>query len=299
MVDLSAPRATATRERLRARFGTDVEAWWAELPSVLRGLAHDWELELGEPVGSGNTSLVVRCRRAGRAHEPAILKLTPDPAIASAEATALRVWAPTGRVPAVYAAGTGALLLEAITPETPLAEQAESAPLTEVAALIQALHAPGFADEAAAGGIGSAAARTDELFALWTRRAAGDTQLAAALARGRALAAELAGDPPRLVLAHGDLHPGNVLTPGRAPEHPQRRLVAIDPRPSLADPASDAIDWVVLGVPARWRAAAEELAASLDVDPDRLWAWCRAFAARLAATEAATERRQAFRDMAV
>ena len=47
------------------------------------------------------------------------------------------------------------------------------------------------------------------------------------------------------------------------------------------------------------RAAAEELAASLDVDPDRLWAWCRAFAARLAATEAATERRQAFRDMAV
>ncbi|GAA1218923.1 phosphotransferase [Prauserella alba] len=289
-MDLSASRVAATRDRLRARFGSAVDTWWTALPALVRDLSARWELELGEPVGSGNTSLVVRCRTAGRA---AILKITPDAAIATAEAAALRVWAQTGRVPAVYAEAGGALLLEALPSETTLADRATSAPLGDIADLIRALHGCGSPDRAAERGFGPSADRTDLLFSLWKRRA-DRPELHAALKRGHALARELGAAPPRLVLAHGDLHPGNVLPRG----HAGRELVAIDPRPCLADPASDAIDWVVLGDPSRWRATAGELAELIDVDAERLWAWCRAFAARLAATEGDPARRQAFRDIA-
>ena len=52
------------------------QAWWESLPAVLAELAERWDLSVGEPVGRGNTSLVIRCRRAdGRS---AILKLTPE-----------------------------------------------------------------------------------------------------------------------------------------------------------------------------------------------------------------------------
>lgn len=314
-MDLSSPLSAAARDRLRARFGAVADSWWAELPARLDTLAGRWELDLGEPVGSGNTSLVVRCHAADG---PAILKLTPDPDIARSEAAALRLWRPSGRVPAVRAETRGALLLEAMPSETTLADAAVVPDLRDVAALIRALHdrppahagsgTPEFGTAATGGDTGNLdtgtahtgtfafrpqAERTELLFDLWRTRAAGDADRVAALDRGRALAAELAASPPRVVLAHGDLHPGNVLAAG------PRGLVAIDPRPGLADPASDAIDWVLLADPARWRPAAEELAALIDVDADRLWAWCRAFAARLADTDGDPARRQAFRDIAV
>ncbi|WP_344056529.1 aminoglycoside phosphotransferase family protein, partial [Prauserella halophila] len=316
-MDLSSPAAAATRERLRARFGATAETWWSGLRERLDALTADWELELGEPVGSGNTSLVVRCHVGTR---PAILKLTPDAAIAGTEAAALRVWQPSGRVPAVYAEADGALLLEAIPSETTLADAAEDAALRDVAALIRALHdttpeqaIPTQHDTTPHGTAwhdpvqhdpaqhGTAqhdteqydteqhdtadarfrpqAERTELLFDLWRRRGHDDAEYVAALDRGQALAAELAASTPRGALVHGDLHPGNVLAGGG------RGLVAIDPRPCLGDPASDAIDWVVRDDPARWRTTAGELAELIDADADRLWAWCRAFAARLAATD--------------
>nr|WP_246382614.1 aminoglycoside phosphotransferase family protein [Prauserella isguenensis] len=264
---------------------------------------------VGEPVGSGNTSLVVRCRAP---EGPAILKLTPAPDIADAEAAALRLWRPSGRVPVVWAEAGGALLLEAMPSETTLADVAAAPALRDVAALIRALHertpaqgepgapdpgSPGTGspdtDDTGAFGFRPQAERTELLFDLWRSRAAGDADRVEALDRGRALARELAASSPRVVLTHGDLHPGNVLAAG------PRGLVAIDPRPGLADPASDAIDWVFLADPSRWRPTAEELAALIDVDAERLWAWCRAFAARLADTDGDPARRQAFRDVAV
>jgi hypothetical protein len=42
--------------RLVARFGTAVvEPWRARLPTLLDGLATDWGVKLGTPVGRGNT----------------------------------------------------------------------------------------------------------------------------------------------------------------------------------------------------------------------------------------------------
>lgn len=295
-MDLSSPTSTATRVRLRARFGSDADTWWSGLPSRLSELTGRWDLNLDEPVGSGNTSLVVRCHHRQR---PAILKLTPDPQITRAEAAALRIWRPSGRVPEVYGEADGALLLEAMPSETTLADAGSAAPLGDVAALIRALHDRTAAEpgSAASGPTADAfrpqAERTDLLFGLWRRRAADDPDRVAALDRGHALVRELAAAPPRVVLVHGDLHPGNVLRRGGS------ELIAIDPRPCLADPASDAVDWVVREDPARWRGAAGELAELIDVEQERLWAWCRAFAAQLAITDGDPRRRQAFRDIAV
>lgn len=104
------------------------------------------------------------------------------------------------------------------------------------------------------------------------------------LRRGYRLAQELASDAVVPVLLHGDLHPGNVLDGGSA-----RGLIAIDPRPCVGDAPVDAVDWVFWAVddPRLYKERSRNLAAALGIDHERLWAWCAAFAAILAASKAA------------
>jgi streptomycin 6-kinase len=278
-VDFSSPTLDATRRRLLARFGARVEPWWARLPGVLAELAERWELVVGDAVGRGNTSLVVRCRREdGR---PAVLKLTPEPELGVAEASALRGWESSGRVPLVWEhdAASGALLLEAIPGEAPLSERGAAVELAAVADLIGGLHrcgAPVIAD-----GVVSLAARVEFIFGHWAERGEAPVDR---LRRGHALARELAADPAVPVLLHGDLHPGNVLDGGEG-----RGLVAIDPRPCVGDAAFDAVDWVFWAVddPGAWEPRSRAFARGLGLDRERLWAWCAALAAMLAAAEAA------------
>jgi streptomycin 6-kinase len=259
-VDFSVPAPS----RLVARHGARAEAWWAGLAEVVAALAARWDITVGEPVGRGNTSPVVHCRRAdGRA---AILKLSPDPELARAEATALRAWRSSGRVPALWGEAEGALLLEAVRDEPPDGEPAR------VAALIGALHACPIPPRTP-----TLAERVEFVFT-YRPHPGGD------------LARELAasGGGPA-VLLHGDLHPANVLDGGS-----RRGLVAIDPRACAGDPAFDAMDWVFWQAePATWQARAGELAARLGCDEERLWAWCTAFAAMIAAGEADPGRKQA------
>jgi streptomycin 6-kinase len=251
-------------------------------------LAARWELVVGEAVGRGNTSLVVRCRHAdGR---PAVLKLTPDAELGATEASALRRWESSGRVPLVWGhdAALGALLLEAIPSETSLAERRAAVALDEVADLIGELHrsgAPVLAD-----GWVSLAARVQFIFEHWIARHGrrGEVVTRAVpvdrLRRGHQLARALAADAVQPVLLHGDLHPGNVLDGGAV-----RGLVAIDPRPCVGDAAVDAVDWVFWAVedPGAWEPHSRDLAVALGLDHQRLWAWCAAFAAMLAASMAA------------
>jgi hypothetical protein len=44
------------RQRLTARFGSDVQAWFDELPGVLTALAERWQFELGSPIPRGSVS---------------------------------------------------------------------------------------------------------------------------------------------------------------------------------------------------------------------------------------------------
>jgi streptomycin 6-kinase len=284
-VDFASPMLEATRARLVARFGGRVEPWWASLPALLAELAGRWELAVGDAVGRGNTSLVVRCRRADGSS--AVLKLTPEEDIAAAEARALRSWEPSRRVPLVWGhdAALGALLLEAISNEAPLSELGTAVEVDEVASLIDALHRTG--DPV---GVESLAERTEFIFGHWIERHPRRGALVARavpverLRRGRRLARELVADPAEPVLLHGDLHAGNVLDGG-----PARGLVAIDPRPCAGDAAVDAVDWVFWAVddPRAWEPRARGLASALGIEHERLWAWCRAFAAMLASSRAA------------
>jgi streptomycin 6-kinase len=265
-----------------------VEPWWERLPGAIADLAARWDLVIGGAVGRGNTSLVVRCRRAdGR---PAVLKLTPDPELGGEEASALRRWEPSGRVPLVwgYDPALGALLLEAIPSETSIAERRTAVALDRVANLIDELHRSG--TPVVADGWAPLAARVEFIFDHWVERHGRRGEVATRavpvdrLRRGHELARALAADASEPVLLHGDLHPGNVLDGGA-----MRGLVAIDPRPCVGDAPVDAVDWVFWAVddPGAWEPRSRDLAVALGLDHERLWAWCAAFAAMLAASRAA------------
>jgi streptomycin 6-kinase len=261
----------AWRARLVRRFGAQVTAWCDEAPALAERLATRWGLEALEPLPWGSTSRAVACRRAGG--ERAILKLTPDRALARAEAAALRAWEPAGRAPRLWAidAQAGALLMEAIEPGTRLTRDPDAATAREFAALAAALHVP-----APASGFPSLAERVDFVFAITAARLRGTTVPAGAVERSHAAARALAetfDGPPALV--HGDLHPANVL---RGP--PGRELVAIDPRACAGDPGFDLVDWVLAASAAAetWRRRADALAAAVGYPPERLWQWCAALA---------------------
>jgi streptomycin 6-kinase len=242
---------------------------------------------VGDAVGRGNTSLVVRCRRAdGR---PSVLKLTPDAELGAAEASALRSWESSRRVPLVwgYDAALGAVLLEAIPSEIPLSELGMAVELDEVANLIGGLHRSGA--PVVANGVVSLAERVEFVFEHWVERYGRSEVVTRAvpverLRRGHELARGLVADGGVPVLLHGDLNPGNVLDGGAA-----RGLVAIDPRPCVGEAAVDAVDWVFWAVddPRAWEPRSRDLALALGIDDERLWAWCAAFAAMLAASKAA------------
>ncbi|SNR28691.1 streptomycin 6-kinase [Haloechinothrix alba] len=285
-MDLSSDALDGTRSRLYTRFGERVLPWWRQLPDTLGELATRWDLVLEAAVGSGNTSLVVRCSRGGV--QRAILKLTPDTGIAEAEAFALRSWHVSGRVPRVweYDAASGALLLEAIPAGSPAAETADAVPLREIAGLITALHSTG--SPIVGSGVVPLAQRVERIVDRGFEQHRSDAASTHAvptgrLERGAKLARALAADSEPPALLHGDLHPGNVL-PGDA----ARGAVAIDPRPCVGDRAFDAIDWVLWPpTPQDWPARCRELSSALQVDPHRLWQWCAAFAGILAANAAA------------
>jgi streptomycin 6-kinase len=287
-MDLSSPTLDATRGRLLARFGARVEPWWDRLPGAIAELAERWELVVGDAVGRGNTSLVVRCRRADGRH--AMLKLTPDVDLGGEEVSALRLWESSGRVPLVWAydPALGALLLEAIPGETPLSERRAPVELGEIANLIRELHRSGA--PAVAEGWVTLAERVEFIFEHWIQRHGRRGEVVTRvvpvdrLRRGHRLAQELAADAAEPVLLHGDLHPSNVLDGGAL-----RGLVAIDPRPCVGDAAVDAVDWVFWAVddPGLWELRSRDLAVALGLDHKRLWAWCAAFAAMLAASMAA------------
>jgi streptomycin 6-kinase len=266
------------RRRLARRFGPAVEPWLAGLPARIAALRDRWGLALDAVIPWGSMSVVLRCRTADR--RAAILKLAPDLPRLAGEAAALRHWA--GRhAPAVLAADLdlGGLLLEEIAPGTTLREGGRYPSIDDLAALLAGLHR----DAPPAHPFPPLARRVADLFASWRRpRERGRLAAlvpAALLARGRRLALRLDRTSPRRALLHGDLTPVNVLDGGD-----RRGLVAIDPAPCLGDPAFDAIDLTLWRAPTleAIRGRASALGPAIGADPDRLLAWCAAFAAMVA-----------------
>lgn len=230
------------------RFGAGVRSWLDGLPSLVAGLCRDWGLEVVRPF-SGGTSHTLLCRRAG---VPVVLKVTPQPRLSVQEHAALRAWEPSPRMVRVLEAdpARGALLLEGLEPGTPASD---GPALLDV---LRALHIP------APEGFPPLSERVDFVFGVLRARYPGDHDAA------HAKAARLARDRVTPTLLHGDLHFQNVLDAGA------RGLVAIDPRPCVGDPASDAVDFAYASPDLR--EGIERMSAV--VDGDRLAAWCEVYA---------------------
>jgi streptomycin 6-kinase len=274
------------RQRLRHRFGSEVEAWFGQLPEVLTALADRWQFDLLSHIPRGSVSVVFRCRTASGEH--AVLKVSPDRARLAVEARALQAWS-TSHTPAVLAVDDhlGALLIEAIEPGTPLDVSSIYPDIESVADLLRDLHETGVPDSVYPTISQRVAYLFDSSARIYERHPAMTVLIPPELyERGRRLATRLAqGESPR-VLVHGDLTPKNILDGGE-----KRGLVAIDPAPCVGDGAFDAID-LILWLPddlETIEARITQIAVATDGDGERLLAWCVAFAT-MSALELATER---------
>ncbi|MFT7834813.1 aminoglycoside phosphotransferase family protein [Saccharothrix sp. BKS2] len=251
--------------RLSLRFGPEVTGWAAAVPDRVADLARRWDLApAGGPLSQGASSVVARFLAGG---EPVVLKLSPDEPFLARQAAVLRLFGPSGRVPAVLAEEAGAVLMAAVRPGTEVADLPEPPTAPAWADLVGPLHAvappPGALD---------LADRCAEFFARIGRRVTASTPVTPGMwerAQGRC-GALLAGGPR--VLLHGDLHAGNALVGPRG-------LVAIDPRPCVGDPCFDVVD-LALDAAGREGVAdrSARLAGACGLDPDRLLGWCRTLA---------------------
>jgi streptomycin 6-kinase len=171
----------------------------------------------------------------------------------------------------------GALLIEAIEPGTPLVVSSIYPAVESIAELLSSLHGSGAPDPSYPTVGQRAAYLFDSGAKLYERHPEVTALIPPDLyERGRRLATRLARLESPIVLLHGDLTPSNILDGGA-----ERGLVAIDPAPCLGDAAFDAVDLIL------WQAddletieaRTERLAAATNVDAERLFGWCVAFAA--------------------
>ena len=178
---------------------------------VLERCCARWDLRLDQ-AQSGSTSRVYHGSRGDGTE--VVLKVTPEPPIAWAEATALRAWAASPH--AVTLLDTepedGALLLERLRPGTKLRDAGALPPARELAELLTSLRAP--ATEGLTGSLPTLSQRIDFIFNLIEKRLS--SPRVAALVRPElvTVAHQRARDLARTgstALVHGDLHFANIL----------------------------------------------------------------------------------------
>jgi streptomycin 6-kinase len=169
-------------------------------------------------------------------------------------------------------AARSAILLEWLPESTELT--ADASGIADVASLIGDLYLPRGTLPA---NIPRARERVEFVFELWDRRrrTLRESPIDAAVwRRCREAALDMANEGDSLL--HGDLHPGNILRTGN-----RSRIVAIDPRPCIGDPAMDLTDLAMTGAgsEAAIRRRCRQLADMADpIDAGRLWLWCCNFA---------------------
>jgi streptomycin 6-kinase len=233
------------RARLVHRFGEDVNEWVDQLPARVADLAERWHLRVGDPYPAGNSSIAIRCG-AG------VLKLSPQVEFLAEQVEIMQSFAHSRRVPMVFSAEPGAVLMEAIEPGTFVTE---APPAEEFAELLDDLHSAGDPAGAARELLGY----TEEIFERFEKRGVD-------IGSPRKLRDELVASQPETVLLHGDLHFQNII------HGPGQRLMVIDPKACAGERAFDAMDYAV-AAPDQARA----LAKAAGLDPERVDAWRQVF----------------------
>lgn len=266
-------------EVIARRFGDAGQRFLRELPERLAELTSRWELSLGEPLPIGIGGFLVSAQTTEG--QEAILKLSPtggaQDRVNELEAYALGRWQGDGAVRRFMAdPAAGALLLERCSPGAGIDTIPEEEMLAAGCTVARRLQRrPDAEDErlltSAVADVAQRAVRLGD----WMDRIGRPLSPPAA----RLLAEvheELARYEGPLVVCHGDLNPGNLLSAQRA------RWLAIDPLPVIAPAAYDAVSLVwskrswLLGEPeaARRLSARIELAAgTLGVPQRAVWAW--------------------------
>lgn len=256
------------------REGEAGRAWLAELPGRLAAHLERWALTPERVVApGGRISMIVLVRTADGT--PAVLKVGLVTRETADEHEALAHWDGRGAVRLLAAdPAEGALLLERLQADVSLRSLAEPKAMLEATAVLRRLWVP----PAPGHPFTSVADRTGHLAETLRERREQPWAADARPLVDEALAhhADLVADTTESVLLHGDYHHGNVLAGERMP------WLAIDPTPLTGERAYD-LAWLArdrlptLAAQPGSRAAARRrvsgLAASLDVDPDRLRAW--------------------------
>lgn len=262
----------AARDRFLDRFGPVAAAWIDDFGAIVGELCQKWALD-PHAVHAGGTGAVVECVSTADGTRYA-LKLSPDSTVTEQEAAALTYWSDAPTVVDLLDADAtrSAILLEWLPESTELT--ADATGIADVAGLIGDLYRPRGTLPADSP---LARERVEFVFKLWDRRrrTLRESPIDAAVwRRCRESALDMADEGNSLL--HGDLHLGNILKVGE-----QGRIVTIDPRPCIGDPAMDLTDLAIAGAgsEAAIRRRCGELADIADpIDADRLWLWCSNFA---------------------
>jgi streptomycin 6-kinase len=259
-------------------------AWWAgepggrewleRLPDLAAACAERWRLELGAPIPGGNVALVLAAMREDGS--PAVVKISFPEEESEHEPDALAHWDGRGAVRVLERDGDRrAMLLERVSPGTPLWQVADDEAATSIAAeVLRRLHGVPVRPGHPFASLADAAARWSETIpADW--RATGKAFPARLVDVAVDACRTLVPDPVGEVLLHQDLHGGNVLRFG-----PDEWL-AIDPKPLVGDPAFDVASllrdrrWLLGGVDDahRVRRRLDVLAEVTGLDRERMRLW--------------------------
>jgi streptomycin 6-kinase len=250
-------------------------AWLVSLPGRIEACAESWSLAVGEPLGGGAVALVLAATREDGT--PVVLKLSfPEDEESEFEADALVHWHGHGAVPLLERDdGRRALLLERVSPGTPLWEVEDDEEATAIAAgVLRRLHAMPMAGMHQFRTLDAAAARWAETIPVdW--RATGRAFAGRLVDVAVDACASLTVDPTEAVVLHQDFHGGNVLRSG------SDGWVVIDPKPLVGDPAFDAASlvrdrrWLLGGYDdaARIRRRLDLLAELTGLDRERMRLW--------------------------
>lgn len=249
-------------------------AWLDRLPGLVAECADRWRLEVAAPFEPASVSFVAAARLMDGSS--AVLKVNfPEPE-SEREGDALRHWAGEGAVRLLAEdESTGALLVERCLPGTALWEvEDEEEAFVVVGDLLSRLWKPAPAEHRFRELSVEAERWIDEIPADWERLGRPYERELVETAVGTL--AELATSQGEPVVAHQDLHGGNILRSERKP------WLAIDPKPLVGerefDTASllrDRRDELVRDPAAerRVRRRLDQLAGDLGLDRERMRGW--------------------------
>ena len=254
------------------QFGAEGTQWLARLPLRIAELEQEWGFRAGPAFDHGGAVSWVAPVELGDGSE-AVLKIGLPHHEARFEADALRFLDGRGAVRLLRASEDGfSLLLERCFPGTDLWSLGEEEGNAVACRMLARMWQEPDSDAPFVSLSDAVAAWWDKLPLITANEKYEECAVAEAVARGR----DLADSQSRIVLLHGDFHPGNVLASRREP------WLLIDPKPLVGEPAFDLAQWLYNrarfviqsdDAVAILRQQIERFAVDLGLDPARIAGW--------------------------